>query len=253
MTKIPTGRFVWFEHISKDQNKAQGFYGELFGWKTQAMPSPSGNYNMIAVDNQTIGGYMDTPAGAPPEAHWIAHLGVENTVETAAKIKTLGGKVLKEPTKMGEFGTWAVVADPTGAAFCLWQPGKAEGNGDFKGKPGTWCWNELYTTEPDKAVSFYTAIGGFTHDASPMPHGLYHVLSHDGAPRAGIMAKPMPEAPTAWLPYVQVSSADQTVAKATKLGAKVLVPANDIPNVGRFAIFTDTTGAAIGILQPAAR
>ena len=172
-TKIPTGRFVWFEYISKAADKAQAFYGELFNWKSQAMPMPGGggNYTMIAVDNQTIGGYMETPDGAPPHAHWIGHLGVANTVETAAKAKAIGGRVLKEPTKMGDFGTWAVVADPSGAAFCLWQAGKPDGDGDFKGKPGTWCWNELMTSEPDKCVSFYTAIGGFTHEVMAMPQG----------------------------------------------------------------------------------
>jgi len=255
MTKIPSGRFVWFEYVSKNADKAQAFYGELFNWKTQEVPMPGGggNYTMIAVDNQTIGGYMTTPAGAPPEAHWLSHLGVESAVDTAAKVKAIGGKVLKEPTKMGDFGTWAVVADPTGAPFALWQAGKPDGDGNFKGKPGTWCWNELLTSDPDKAVSFLTAIGGFTHDAMAMPQGVYHVLHHDGAPRAGVTAPAMAGVPNAWLPYVQVASADQTAAKATKLGASIKVPPTDIPNVGRFAIFTDVNGAAIGILQPAAR
>ena len=153
---------------------------------------------------------------------------------------------------MGDVGTWAVVADPTGAAFALWQPGKAEGDGNFKGKPGTWCWNELMTPDPDKCVPFYTAIGGFKANAMPMPQGTYTVLEFDGAPRAGIM-KATPPQPTAWLPYVQVASADQTSQKATKLGGKVIVPPTDIPNVGRFSILTDVNGAAIGILQPAPR
>jgi predicted enzyme related to lactoylglutathione lyase len=250
---IPTGRFVWFEYVAKDLDKAQGFFGELFNWKTQAMPMPQGgNYTMIAVDNQTIGGYMPTPEGAPPHAHWLSHLGVADTVATCAKIKTLGGKVLKEPMKMGDVGTWAVVADPSGAAFALWQPGKANGDGNFKGKTGTWCWNELMTTDPDKCIAFYKDIGGFQANAMPMPQGTYHVLEFDGAPRAGVMQATPPQ-PTAWLPYVQVVNADQTSAKVTKLGGKVIVPPTDIPTVGRFSIFTDTNGAALGILQPAPR
>jgi predicted enzyme related to lactoylglutathione lyase len=64
------------------------------------------------------------------------------------------------------------------------------------------------------------------------------------------MAKQMPEQPHAWLPYVQVASADKTADKVTKLGGNVIVPPTDIPGVGRFAVFLDNQGAALGILQP---
>jgi predicted enzyme related to lactoylglutathione lyase len=64
------------------------------------------------------------------------------------------------------------------------------------------------------------------------------------------MAQQMPQQPHAWLPYVQVASADQAADKAKRLGATVVVPPTDIPNVGRFAILVDGQGAATGILQP---
>jgi predicted enzyme related to lactoylglutathione lyase len=252
-TTIPTGRFVWFEHISKEETKAQAFYAELFGWKTQAMPMSggTGTYTMIVADGQTIGGYMATPPGAPPHSHWISHLQVASAAETAAKVKAAGGKVALEPTKMGDFGTYAVALDPSGAALALWQPGKPEGDGNFKGKPNTWCWNELMTDSVDKCLAFYKAIGGFAVKTMPMPTGDYSLLSFDGQDRAGVMKTPMAGVPNHWLPYVQVTSADQTAAKAKKLGAQIHVEPTDIPNVGRFAVFSDVTGASIGILQPA--
>jgi predicted enzyme related to lactoylglutathione lyase len=250
---IPTGRFVWFEYVSKEETKAQAFYAELFGWKTQQVPMPggSGTYTMIAADGQTIGGYMATPPGAPANSHWLAHLQVANAAETAGKVKAAGGKVAMEPTKLGDFGTFAVALDPSGASFALWQPGKPEGDGNFKGKPNTWCWNELMTDSVDKCVAFYKAVGGFAAKSMPMPTGDYSVLSFDGADRAGVIKTPMAGVPNHWLPYVQVASADQTAAKAKKLGAQVHVEPTDIPNVGRFAVLSDVCGASIGILQPA--
>jgi len=251
---FPTGRFVWFEYVAKDVKKAQGFFGELFNWKTQAMPapaSPGGEYSMIAIDGQTIGGYMVTPEGAPPHAHWISHLQVESAQATAQKVKSLGGKIRKEPTKMGDFGTWAIVADPFDATFALWQPGKPEAS-EYKGINGAFCWNELTVPDPAKASSFYQQIGGFTEDKKEMPgmDGAYYVLNSEGKPRAGI-AKPMkPGVPSMWLPYVAVASADHTSEKAKKLGAQIHVPPTDIPTVGRFSIFADNQGAALGILQP---
>ena len=247
----PTGRFVWFEYLSHDAQKAQGFFGEVFGWKTKGMPIPTGGeYAMIAVGDETIGGYPPAMPGQPAHAHWISHLQVADARATAEKIKSLGGKVLSPPNDMG-LGTHAIVADPLGGVFALWQPAKADGTGDFRGKPGTFCWNELFTEDPAKSVAFYQAIGGFEVKAQEMPGmGTYHVLESDGKPRAGILKSPMPGIPQSWMPYVQVESADATHDKAKRLGADVKVPPMDVPGVGRFAIVTDSQGAAIGILQP---
>src|SRR5262245_32672521 len=156
----PTGRFVWFEYVSKDAAKAQGFFGELFTWGTQSVPMPQGAYTMISLGKDTIGGYLPTPDGAPAHAHWLSHLQVASAADAANKVKSLGGRIAKEPFKVGDFGTMAVVVDPLGGVFALWQPAKAEDSaGEFKGTNGAWCWNELYTEDPEKSLAFYKAIG----------------------------------------------------------------------------------------------
>ena len=146
-------------------------------------------------------------------------------------------------------GTMAIVADNGGGVFALWQPAKAEGSGDYKDAAGAFCWNELAAHDLDKATAFYTQLG-FTAEKVNMGQE-YVVLSSDGKPRAGILKSPMPEAPQAWMPYVQVASTDQTVAKAEKLGAKVPLAAHDVPTVGRIAVLNDPQGGWLGVLQPA--
>jgi len=244
-------QFVWFEYVSKEPKKAQAFFGELFNWGTQDVPMPQGAYQMIAVAGKTIGGYLPTPEGAPAQAHWLPHLGVESAKDSAAKVKSLGGTIAKEATKIGDFGTMAVVKDPQGAVFALWQPAKT-GEETPKVETGHFCWNELGSSDPEAAVKFYKAIGGFEIEGMNIgpEMGTYNVLKSGGAPRAGIMKKMMAEQPTAWLPYVQVANTDATADKAKRLGATVVVPPTDIPNVGRFAIFADPQGAALGVLQP---
>ena len=242
-------KFVWFEYVTTDIQKAKGFFGELFGWTSQEISMPElGGYSMIASGERTIGGYLPTPEGAPKQSHWLTHLGVASAKDTAAQVTKLGGKVLKDAFKVGDFGTMAVVTDPHGGVLALWQPAKSEDQP--APTANTFCWNELASSDPAASVKFYSAIGGFTSKEMPMPTGAYHVLESDGQPRAGIMGKMMPQQPHAWLPYVQVANADNTAAKATKLGGTVIVPPTDIPNVGRFAILADTQGAPIGVLQP---
>ena len=132
-----------------------------------------------------------------------------------------------------------------------WQPGKPEGTGDYKGQTGTFCWNELVSSDPAKSAEFYTAIGGFDVKSMDMPGmGTYTTLESDGKPRAGVVKPPMDGVPQMWTPYVQVTNADQTAEKAKKLGATILVPPTSVPTVGRFAILSDPQGGVIGILQP---
>jgi predicted enzyme related to lactoylglutathione lyase len=247
---IPTGRFVWFEYVSQDARKAQGFFGELFGWSTKNVPMPDGEYTMIAApDGKTIGGYFAAPDPGATKASWLPYLQVASAADSAAKVKKLGGSIMKAPFKVGDLATMAVVIDPHGAGFALWQPVKPEDPGTPTA--GHFVWNELPSKDPSASIAFYSQIGGFTVNKMEMPGmGTYNILESDGKGRAGIMAQPMPEAPHLWLPYVQVASADQTAEKAKRLGATVVVPPTQIPNVGRFAIFVDAQGAGTGILQP---
>lgn len=242
-------KFVWFEYVSKDIAKAQGFFGELFNWGVKRVPMPGGDYAMISVGDRTIGGYQVTPPGAPPEAHWLSHLGVADARTTSAQIESLGGKVLKPAFAIDNFGTMAIVADPHGGYFALWQPAKAEPQP--APVDGAFCWNELASKDPAASVEFYSKVGGFTSKAMEMSPemGTYHVLESEGQPRAGIMKQMMPQQPHAWLPYVQVANTDATADKAKKLGATIVVPPTDIPNVGRFSIFVDPQGSALGILK----
>lgn len=247
---FPSDRFCWFEYVSKDSAKAQGFFGELFNWTTKTVPMGTATASLIALGDQTIGAYMPTPQGAPANAHWLSFIQVENAAATLAKVNTAGGRELKAPSPRGDRGTWAVAADSVGAPFALWQPTKAE-PGEYRGVAGAFCWNELYTDDPAKAVAFYEAIGGFKDSPRDMgPMGTYHVLESHGKRRAGILKSPMPGIPPHWVPYVQVENADKTVEKAKKLGCDVKVPPTTVPGVGRFAIFLDPLAASIGVIQP---
>lgn len=244
------GKFVWFDYVTPDVAKAVAFYGELFNWKTQEIPGPQGTYTMLLVGDQGLGGVWKAPPEAPQQGHWLGMLSTENAQGASDKVTSLGGKVLKAPTKFGDFGTLAIVADSLGGVFGLWQDAKPSSSGDYKGQVGFPVWHELYTDNVEKSVEFYTKLAGFTEEKMPMKDGTYHILNRDGKGRAGVMKSPMPM-PQAWMPYIQVANTDQTVEKAKKLGANIFLAGEDVPGVGRLAVFGDPLGGMIGILQPA--
>jgi predicted enzyme related to lactoylglutathione lyase len=108
---------------------------------------------------------------------------------------------------------------------------------------------ELTTDDLGKAKEFYGKLFTWTLEDMPMPNGTYTMLKAGEGPGGGMMKKPSPEVPTAWLPYVQVDSIDETVAKAKKLGGKIMKDKTAIPKMGSFAILIDPTGGAIAVWE----
>ncbi|HEY4175953.1 MAG TPA: VOC family protein [Kofleriaceae bacterium] len=243
-------KFCWFEYTSTEAQKAQGFFGELFGWSVRDVPMGGGTtYQMIAAGDTTIGGYLTPPESAPKHAHWLSHIKVADAKASAAKAQQLGGKILMDAYKRGESGTMAVIADVAGAPLALWQPAGKEGPAPSSAV-GRFCWNELYAPDPAKAAAFYAGLAGWTSEAKEMPGmGQYTVLSAGSEQIAGLLKPPMPGAPHQWLPYVSVAKCDTSAEKAKRLGGKLFVEPTSVPGVGRFAIIGDPQGAGIGILQ----
>jgi len=113
---------------------------------------------------------------------------------------------------------------------------------------GAFSWNELTTTDTTAALEFYTKIFGWTTEVMHMPGMDYTVVKAGGRPIGGVMAANKEGCPTTWMSYVTVDNIDETVALAQTLGAKVCVPPMDIPEVGRFSVFTDPQGAVVAAI-----
>ena len=120
---------------------------------------------------------------------------------------------------------------------------------------GHFHWNELLTSDAERAKRFYGEIIGWTYDGMPMPDGdTYWVAMMGGKPVAGIFPTNRPEykgLPEAWMSYLAVDDVDARVKKAVAAGAKLMKPIFDVPNVGRIAILTEPGGAGIGWMTPA--
>jgi predicted enzyme related to lactoylglutathione lyase len=144
------------------------------------------------------------------------------------------------------------VIDPTGAPISFWKSSQGDHPDVTRLPDHHFCWNELWTADEKAALAFYESVFGYTHDTMPMgAAGDYYILKTSEG-RAGIMRSQPPQ-PTLWVPYVLVADTDALAAKAQGLGAKIVVPPADIPNMGRFAILIDPSGATIAIFKPAAR
>jgi predicted enzyme related to lactoylglutathione lyase len=127
--------------------------------------------------------------------------------------------------------------------------------GVMESKVGSFCWLELGTTNRDAAKKFYSNLFGWTGEDMEMgPDMAYTIFRLGGKDVSGAyqLMKEQLDAhvPPHWILYVKVESADASAAKGVQLGATQIVPPSDIPNVGRFALLQDPTGAHINVFQP---
>jgi predicted enzyme related to lactoylglutathione lyase len=244
------GKFVWFEHMSGDSAAARRFYDALFGWHTELTPMGGAEpYPLIMNGSEGIGGFRSAPPGAP--SLWMPYLSVADVDASHAAALAAGARSLMPPTDFAPVGRGATLADPTGAVFSIWTSAQGDRADPEKTSVGDWYWNELMTPDEPKALAFYEKVFGYTHDSMDMgPQGTYYLLKQGDKMRGGLMRSPMPDTPPLWMPYVAVADCDATAAKAQGLGAQLIVPPTDIPNVGRFATLLDPQGACIAFMKP---
>jgi len=258
MTNIdhhPPGSFCWIELATTDQDAAKSFYGSLFGWKANDIPMGSDQvYTMFELDGrEAAAGYKMRPEqlahGAP--AHWMIYIAVADADETAGRVPALGGTLAAPPFDVAEHGRMAIVHDPTGAAFAIWQP-KAHTGIQIGGVDGTLCWADLNSPNREKAIPFYNELFGWQFEAGKDkdPNGYLHIKNGEAFVGGAVPSHFLPPgAPAHWLAYFLVSDCDASTEKAKSLGASVWVPPSDIEGAGRFSVLSDPQGAAFALFK----
>ena len=120
---------------------------------------------------------------------------------------------------------------------------------------GAFCWNELATTDLESAQNFYKTLLGWEIKESKATGEcegsmVYNEIVVAGQHVGGIykMGPEFGQAPSHWMAYVAVDDVDAKARQVWELGGKVRVPPTDIPNVGRFCVINDPTGATIALI-----
>jgi len=249
------GKFVWFELASADPKKAQAFYGNVLGWKAVDFPFGGTTYEMIfagETPDTMVGGYLPK-RGDGERSEWIAYFSVDDVDAAAAAAAASGGTLVEPPHDLPGVGRAARIADPSGAVLGLFKSASGDPPDMLSAPPGRFIWNELHTTDPEKALAFYGTVVGFSGRAMPSPAGPYHILSQAGVDRGGITSHLRPGTSPHWQPIVSVDDVDGAVGRALRLGARIVFPPEDIPGIGKLTVLEDPTGAVLALMKPAPR
>ncbi len=253
--KHAPGTFCWVELGTTDQDAAKHFYGTLFGWTFVDYPmGPLGVYTIFQLDGRDSAALYtlqeaERTQGVPP--HWNLYVSVEDADKAAARAVELGGQLPAGVFEVQTNGRMAVVIDPTGAAFCLWQPKQTPGIG-VMGENNSYCWADLTTGDRAAAKKFYEGLFGWKiFPGKDKDESSYLHIAAGEQTIAGILPDMMrkPGVPPHWMPYFMVKDADGYTEKVKELGGMVMVPPMTVDKSLRIAVLADTQGAVFALFQ----
>jgi predicted enzyme related to lactoylglutathione lyase len=253
MPEYAPGTPSWVELSSPDADASAAFYGALMDWSATE-PGPveeTGGYRMFQQGDRRVAGLMGHMEPGQPTA-WATYVSVRDADEAADRVRAADGSVLVEPMDVMDIGRMAFFADPTGAAFGVWQP-KAFAGADIVNEPNSLCWTEVATRDVETGRAFYPAVFGWVpaRPSFEAPDS-YTIWELDGRPVGGMMemSEDMfpPEVPPHWGVCFAVADCDAVVARARELGATIAAEPMDMP-VGRFAGIVDPQGAGFAVMQ----
>jgi predicted enzyme related to lactoylglutathione lyase len=116
----PAGHFCWQELLADDVERARDFYAAIFGWETGSMDmGPMGTYHTFRRADAEVAGLMKRPPDMPAPPAWLYYVHVEDVDASFARAGELGATTCVEPSDIPGIGRYAVLVDPTGAAFAV--------------------------------------------------------------------------------------------------------------------------------------
>lgn len=248
-TKYPPGAFSWVDLGTTDADGAKAFYQALFGWEAKDMPAGEGAmYTMLFVGDDAVGALYGQGDGAAEPPQWLSYVTVERADDAADAAATLGGSVLGQPFDVLDAGRMALLQDPTGAVFAVWEPHGHIGAGRVN-DASCLCWNDLVTSDPDGAIRFYSAL--FRWEVAELDGaGGYRIIRNDGRSNGGVMPADLfgESGGSYWLAYFNAGDLDAALATATGAGGRVIAGPRVVP-AGRFAVLADPQGAVFGLIE----
>ena len=251
----------WVDTWQPDPEAAVGFYTELFGWEaTNLMPPDSPSQYFVCTlrgrDVAAVG--SERGEGAPTVPAWGTYIWAESADDTVARVTGAGGSVVMEPFDLLDAARMAVVADPAGAVFGVWQQGEHRG-AQLVNEPGAWSMSQLNTRDPEGAKAFYgAAFGWTTEEFGDDGISLWRLPGYEGgepeqpvsrevvATMATMGDRFPADVPPHWNVNFWVDDTDAIADKAAEFGGKVVVPPHDSP-VSRDAVLADPQGAVFSV------
>jgi len=179
---------------------------------------------------------------------------VSNVDEFSRRVQEAGGIVHRAAEDIPGVGRFAVVADPQGAVFVLFQPadGMKEPERPAAGTTGTAAWHDLAAIDWEADFAFYADLFGWTNaQAIEMgSNGVYQIFAAGAEPIGGMMTRMNPSQPPGWFFYFHIEEMAAAIARVHEYGGKLVHGPSVVPGGQQIAHCVDTQGGMFGIVTP---
>lgn len=252
----PVGVPCWVENLQEDVEAARRFYTCVFGWEW-AGPGPTAGdpdrpYFVARLRGRDVAGVAPAPDSVAPV--WMTQVRVASAARAAADAEAAGGSALAGPMDLPPVGRLTVLADPTGARLCAFEPAARRG-AQCVNEPSAWAMSMLSTPDPDRAAGFYRTLFGWETESFG-PVQLFRLPGFIGGepeqpvPRdvVAAMAPSDNGSPAHWAVDFWVSDVDAAADAARAAGGAVMAPVHEAPPFRR-AVLADPGGATFSTSQ----
>jgi len=235
------------------------FYGELFGWDFIG-PGP-GDYFVARLRGRDVAGIKPQPDdGALQLPVWTTYVAVDSADEVTRRATGEGGTVIAAPFDVLPAGRMAVLADPDGAAFCVWEARERHG-AQLVNEPSAWSMSVLNSRDPERAKTFYGALFGWTTETFEMGGGEVTMLCLPGyvggEPEQPVSREVVAtmmaadgDVPPHWSSDFWIADVDAATARMPELAGKVVQEPYDVPGTPlRQAVLADPAGTVFSATQ----
>lgn len=152
--------------------KTMSFYKHVFAWAYYK----SDAYYTAFFDNNEVAGLYETPEKFKQMRmphFWMTYFQVSNLDDTVNKAQQLGG-IIELNYLMNDFGKIALIRDPQGAGFTVYEGNKLK-NVRTNTTKNTLIWNELHVSNIQNTIPFYEGLFNWTIVKNQK--GFYKVLN----------------------------------------------------------------------------
>lgn len=285
------GTPCWADVLVDDLERAQRFYGGLFGWVFEPVPGDAGPYVTATLGGHAVAALSQKdPSRGHTVSTWTTYLATSDAEKTARAARAAGGTFYADPRGVLELAEIALGADAAGAVYGLWK-GISHRGASLVGEPGSICWSETLTRDYPASLAFYRDVFGWRleevgdrtyqyslaalgedgddeGDAGDKQKGDSRdtgaSLGQDAGERAhetgepayvagvgGIPGATSADVPSHWMTYLGVADCDEAAARVEQLGGTVVVAPADAVR-GRVALVAGPEGETFALLQVAA-
>lgn len=257
------GNFIWYELMAADLDAQRAFYEAVIGWRIDGDPQTETgmDYRMVAAGETPVAGaFQLTPDMIDGGARtgWMGYVAVEDVDATLAAMAADGATVTMPAHDIPGIGRMAMISDPQGAPLYLMTPTPPGGDPDAVSRSfdpdaiGHCAWNELSTSDPSAALTFYQKHFGWTKGTTmPMGDmGDYQLIEHDGRETGAVMSRMTDGPPPLWHFYWHLADIDAAKTRIEAEGGTVMHGPAEVPGDEFIIVATDSQGAMFSVLAP---